>query len=98
MKGDQTKLSRRVALKGLAIVGGMAALPTLTISREALAADDKVPKAAMKYQDHPHEGEQCSGCMHYVPPKQGEKMGECTLVAGDISPRGWCMAYAPIKD
>jgi hypothetical protein len=39
------------------------------------------------YQDSPKNNEQCSECTKFQPPKG------CSVVAGDISPRGWCKLY-----
>lgn len=93
MKDDKTNLSRRSALKRFALLGGMAALPTLAVSRSAFAA--KASQQAMQYQETPKNGEDCAACMHFIPPKSGGKMGTCKVVAGDISPKGWCIAFAP---
>lgn len=51
-------------------------------------AQSKTPKKVAKYQDHPNKGQQCSKCRFFQPPKS------CQLVAGDISPNGWCSFFA----
>ena len=53
-------------------------------------------KEALEYQTEPSEGEQCSGCTFYIPDKDGNGMGACTLVEGEIDPQGWCVSYAPL--
>ncbi len=95
-KGTQhLKLSRRLALKaGAAAVAGIAAAPLLLRSAPASAAA-KASKQTMKYQDHPNNGQQCSGCIQFIPGGSPKATGKCKVVEGDISPNGWCIAYAP---
>ncbi len=90
---NEKNISRRSALKRMALISGTAALPALVGSRAAFAA--KAPKAAMQYQDTPKNGEDCAACIHFVPGDSPDAMGKCKIVAGDISPKGWCVAYAP---
>jgi hypothetical protein len=47
----------------------------------------KVTKAAAHYQNHPNRQQRCGGCVHYVFPHG------CEIVAGPISPHGWCRFY-----
>ena len=68
-----------------------AAVEALAVVAEAAGT---VPKAAMKYQDHPHGNQDCSSCMQFIPGKSASAMGQCNVVAGPISPTGWCIAYA----
>ena len=51
-------------------------------------ADAKAPKKIAKYQDHPKGSQQCSKCRFFEPPHS------CKLVAGKISPKGWCTFFA----
>jgi hypothetical protein len=46
----------------------------------------------IKYQWTPNDGDRCSKCTMYRAPR-----GECTDVAGDISPMGWCRIYQARK-
>jgi hypothetical protein len=50
-------------------------------------------KEAFHYQDHPNEGLRCANCTAYVAPPAGQAMGTCNVVAGPVSPNGWCMAF-----
>jgi hypothetical protein len=54
----------------------------------------KNSKAQFKYQDTPKNGQKCAACRFYIPGKTATSHGTCTLVAGSISPTGWCVAYA----
>lgn len=88
MADDSRKqVSRRALLKGAALLAGIVAIPVVA------EAAGSVPKAAMKYQDHPKGNEECSNCMQFIPGKSAGAMGECKVVAGPISPKGWCVAY-----
>jgi hypothetical protein len=42
---------------------------------------------SIRYQYRPNNGERCSKCTMYLAPR------ECTDVAGDITPNGWCRIY-----
>lgn len=86
--GDETRkeISRRDLLKGVAMLAGVAAL-------RPVRAQGKVAKAAMKYQDHPKGDAECSNCLQWIPGKTPTAMGSCKVVAGEINPKGWCLAY-----
>lgn len=47
----------------------------------------KATKAAVDYTDDGTEREHCSICTHFI---QG---GACKIVAGRISPKGWCKRF-----
>jgi hypothetical protein len=47
----------------------------------------KLSKPEAEYQDSPKSDQQCSECTKFQPPKG------CSVVAGDVSPRGWCKLY-----
>jgi hypothetical protein len=51
-------------------------------------AQSKTDKKTAKYQDQPNNGQSCSQCNFFRPPKS------CQLVDGDISPTGWCSFFA----
>ncbi|WP_324761072.1 nitrous oxide reductase accessory protein NosL [Haloarcula sp. GH36] len=50
-------------------------------------------QSAVNYQSEPQEGQQCSGCTYYIPDKNGDGLGACTIVEGTIEPRGYCTSY-----
>ena len=52
----------------------------------AAAAPRLAPDAA-DYQDHPRGGLSCAGCTFFRRPRS------CQMVAGDISPNGWCKLF-----
>jgi hypothetical protein len=52
-------------------------------------AQQKVSKAMVHYQDSPKHGQECVGCANFIPPH------DCKVVAGPISPRGWCELWVP---
>lgn len=85
---DQAGLSRRHVFR--ALLGSAAAVSAALAltGTERANAQSKTPKKVAKYQDHPKKGQQCSKCRFFLAPKS------CQLVAGDISPNGWCSFYA----
>jgi len=48
---------------------------------------EKLSKPEAEYQDTPKNNQQCSECTKFQPPKG------CSVVSGDISPKGWCKLY-----
>jgi hypothetical protein len=51
-------------------------------------------KQAVSYQSSPNDGQQCSDCRYYIPDKNGDGLGACTLVEGTIEPTGWCVTFS----
>jgi len=77
--------TRRSLLKTSLALGGAVAVA----SGEARAQDQKVPQEAVMYQPTPKDGQQCDACVNWVAPNG------CKIVAGTISPKGYCVAFAP---
>jgi hypothetical protein len=46
------------------------------------------PKSEAAYQDQPHGLARCGLCKHFYSPDI------CEIVAGSVSPQGWCKFYA----
>ncbi len=51
-------------------------------------AQSQVSKAEAMYKDQPKGIQRCAICLNFAPPDA------CRLVAGTISPNGWCMFFA----
>ena len=84
---------RRLVRQGAAIAGG-AALGGLMLSAKTRAQGGTVAKSVAKYQDKPNGTQRCDGCIQFIPGKSPSANGTCTIVEGDISPKGWCMFFA----
>ncbi len=91
MTDNPNPTTRRGVLAG---AGTLAALPLLALPRQAHAAGT-VPKATAKYQDHPSGANMCGKCNYFLPGANAKGPGQCKLVAGPISPTGWCTLFAP---
>jgi hypothetical protein len=50
-------------------------------------AQQKMSQAEAEYQDRPKAGLSCAACTLFRPPRF------CQVVAGDISPNGWCKFF-----
>ena len=92
-------MPRRTALRILAgAVGAVASMPLLGWAAPAPAdvpeATGTVAKSAVQYQDHPKGSSFCANCANFIPSRKPGMLGHCAIVAGDISPKGWCLAYA----
>ncbi len=83
---DRCKLSRRSALRRVALLAGAALTANVMQNRDALA-QQKATKEAMKYQDKPSGDKQCSNCSQFVAPNS------CKIVEGAVSPSGYCIAW-----
>ena len=83
---DNSKLSRRSALRAAALLAGAALTASMVRSKEALA-QQKASQQSMQYQDKPNGDKQCSNCSQFVSP------GGCKVVDGAISPSGYCIAW-----
>lgn len=77
-------ISRRTLLQMTACLVPAA---LLTAMGGTAQASQKVPKATVKYQDHPHGDQQCSKCRFFIKPHS------CQLVEGKIYPDGWCTLF-----
>jgi len=87
MSIDPNRTSRRNALKA-----GLAAVTAGVVAGGAArraTAQEKLAQNLVQYQETPKDGAKCSACVNFVAPNA------CTIVAGEINPEGWCVAYAP---
>jgi hypothetical protein len=73
---------RACILAALAAVG--LDLPATGWARAA----EKMSKKEADYQDDPKDIRMCATCSLFEPPRA------CKVVEGDISPDGWCKAFA----
>lgn len=71
-----------------ALIGGSAALAFGLLGADSALAQKKTSKKVAKYQDHPNNGKDCDDCRYFRKPHS------CQLVAGKISPHGWCSFFA----
>lgn len=82
---DGPVLSRRGLLRGAALAAGGGAL----LVAPAAIAQAKVTQKLAQYQSSPKGAARCDGC------QQWEAPAGCKVVEGKISPRGWCVLFAP---
>ena len=83
-----TNQDRRTALRSFAGLG-LGAAAAMVAPKRSIAQDQKIAKETVQYQDGPKDGLVCAKCVNWVAPNA------CTIVAGNINPQGWCVAYAP---
>lgn len=75
-----------------AVISLLAGLPLIAATGGiALAADDSAgTKATFKYQTKPGPGgKDCAKCAFF------KSSGSCSIVKGKISPKGYCISFAP---
>lgn len=86
--------ARRIWLRLAA--GATLAAPLAALTSQVVAAPNTALRQALKYQDKPNAGAQCSTCIHFVPGKTPKDNGGCKVIPGDteISPTGWCLTYS----
>src|SRR5271166_3479112 len=81
-------LSRRSILRKVALTaGGTAVLGSVIGGYRSADAQTKAAQSVVGYQSTPHEGQACENCLQFQPPNA------CKVVAGVISPAGWCKVY-----
>ena len=80
------KIGRRVFLEGTA--GLIVAAGVMAGGLQKARAAQKAEQADVEYQDSPNDGHKCADCKFY----NGD--GTCQVVAGAISPDGWCTAWS----
>ena len=84
---DHGGVSRRTALWGA--IG----LATIGAADRALGQQQqpmqKIDQKVALYQPSPKNGQSCNKCMQWEPP------ASCKIVAGTISPAGWCQLFSP---
>ena len=86
--GEGMRRSRRSVLQAVLLTSA----GILTGRAQAQPSDhdatDKMTKARAEYQDTPNGIYSCAICTLFVPPNA------CKVVAGEVSPDGWCKAFA----
>lgn len=85
---------RRLFRQGAALAGGVVAVGLMSKVKVGAQAT-KVSQAMAKYQSAPKGGQQCDGCLQFIPGKTSSANGTCKIVEGSISPKAWCMFFAP---
>jgi hypothetical protein len=84
---DSTSSRRRLLVRGAVIAGGVLAAASGAFPAEA--AIKKMSKSAASYQATPKGAARCDACALF------QKPAACQVVAGVISPQGWCTLFAP---
>lgn len=92
MHHDNSKLSRRTLLKGLASIPVMAAVGYhASASAEMVSPDDATAKALNYTEKSEQDGQTCANCKLY---QGGEKSGGCQIFAGkEVPAGGWCKSW-----
>jgi hypothetical protein len=80
-----SSIPRRGLLRA-AFVGAAAGL--VAAAPSPARAQQKMTKQEAEYQDSPRDIRMCATCTLFEPPKA------CKVVEGDVSPNGWCKAFA----
>jgi hypothetical protein len=79
---------RLALLRLLGLAGLLDAMGICAAYEPTRAADEKLSKQQAKYQDSPKGIQMCATCSLFEAPHS------CKVVEGDVSPSGWCKAYA----
>jgi hypothetical protein len=87
MEGPATSRSRRSVLRAVLVTAAGVTGRAWAQSMDN-ASSDKMTKARAEYQDTPNGIYSCATCTLFVPPSA------CKVVAGEVSPDGWCKAFA----
>jgi hypothetical protein len=87
---DQDKLSRATFVRAAVILPALAGVFGIA----AQAQSPHGTKAQFKYQNTPNGSQQCSNCTFFNAGKTATANGTCKIVQGDISPKGYCIAWS----
>ena len=79
---------RRSLLKSVPIIAG--AIISTNFANRTSSRRRRLHQAA-KYQDHPKDGQQCSGCQFFVVPNS------CKVVEDPVAASGWCQLCAQVN-
>jgi hypothetical protein len=78
-------ICRRSLLKSVPVIAGV--IISTNVATQGLFAQAKATHEAAKYQDHPKDGQQCSGCQLFEAP------ASCKVVEDPIAASGWCQLF-----
>ena len=70
------------------LMGGALAALALGLTCPRARAQQKMTKREAEYQDSPKDIRMCATCTLF------ERPSSCKVVEGDVSPNGWCKAFA----
>jgi hypothetical protein len=85
---SQETLSRRRMLGRMAAAAGIAGVAG-ACAAQSPPPPGKMSQAEAHYQLMPNGRQRCGVCANFLPPS------DCRIVAGPISPNGWCRNYTP---
>lgn len=86
-------MTRRTFVANAVVLPALAGLLLAeTTNAQALGS-----QAQFKYQTSPKNGQKCSQCTFFIPGSSAKANGTCKIVAGSISPNGWCTAFSAKK-
>ena len=83
------KLSRRLLLQKAATVASTVSVLGIVAEGAAAQVRVKTSQQAAGYQNSPSGGNRCGNCVQFQP------SAACKIVAGRISPQGWCRLFFP---
>jgi hypothetical protein len=86
--GDRDIARARRSIMRAALQASAMMAAGLLAKRAAAQSDDKMTKVRAEYQGTPNGIYSCATCTLFVAPNA------CKVVEGEVSPDGWCRAYA----
>jgi hypothetical protein len=86
-----------ITLAGLAIPAAAARAQSLAPPSLETSTAAPITKDQVGYQDVPYQGKLCAQCVYFIFAEASSAVpaSHCKLVAGPISPAGWCQIWAP---
>jgi hypothetical protein len=89
------QLSRRLLLLRAGLMTVTSVILAGLIGKSA-RADALQTQESVSYQATPSDGQHCGICKNFIPGAAGSPTGTCKVVAGAVSPDGYCLAFEPI--
>ncbi|MGH7714685.1 MAG: high-potential iron-sulfur protein [Vulcanimicrobiaceae bacterium] len=93
MKNASDSISRKDVLRTLAAIPAAGAAFVAGTSHADAAAT--ISQKAAAYQNTPKQGKDCDDCRFFIAGGSKSVLGNCQLVVGKISPKGWCKFIQP---
>jgi hypothetical protein len=96
MTRSSDPVTRRGAMRIATKTTSMVAMQVIGMAATKYAnaqAYGQTPRNVVRYQDSPKDGHDCATCQQFIPGTVAGADGHCKVVAGTVSPQGWCIVW-----
>jgi hypothetical protein len=90
---DTVRFTRKTLFTIAAALGAAMTLPATKAEAGRNGQSGTIPKQEAEYRDTPRHREMCDECRFWIMGPTAQSDGTCQIVAGPISPHGWCRFF-----